>query len=223
MFQWQVGNSKFAIPSSYIKFQQVLTAEHGYDGILKPDVSIFADTGWEPPSMYEHRGLRPVSPRPRSSKWKCGSASAPTNPAGKSPAATNGLPTASRWWNGITAARNCTSGLWTATRTDAASTAVTANGSSYRNGIPPHLPKRWPSTGNCALPYLRKLAPGVAFLHRSRHPLNEVGIAAAPDADAAMPQECEGHCGIRTNLPAPRLITTDKIAEHRVASRPAVC
>lgn len=31
-----------------------LMAERGEHGLPKPDVAIFADTGWEPPSVYEH-------------------------------------------------------------------------------------------------------------------------------------------------------------------------
>lgn len=31
-----------------------LMAEHGYRGIPKPDLAIFADTGWEPKAVYEH-------------------------------------------------------------------------------------------------------------------------------------------------------------------------
>ena len=31
-----------------------LMAEQGYDGFEKPDFAIFADTGWEPPGVYEH-------------------------------------------------------------------------------------------------------------------------------------------------------------------------
>ena len=31
-----------------------LMAEQGYDGIPRPDFAIFADTGWEPPAVYEH-------------------------------------------------------------------------------------------------------------------------------------------------------------------------
>ena len=31
-----------------------LMAEQGYNGMPKPDLAIFADTGWEPPSVYEH-------------------------------------------------------------------------------------------------------------------------------------------------------------------------
>ena len=31
-----------------------LMAEHGEYGLVKPDVAIFADTGWEPPAVYEH-------------------------------------------------------------------------------------------------------------------------------------------------------------------------
>ena len=31
-----------------------LMAEQGYNGMTKPDLAIFADTGWEPPSVYEH-------------------------------------------------------------------------------------------------------------------------------------------------------------------------
>ncbi len=31
-----------------------LMANEGYDGIPKPDFAIFADTGWEPKSIYEH-------------------------------------------------------------------------------------------------------------------------------------------------------------------------
>ena len=31
-----------------------LMAEQGYNGMPKPDFAIFADTGWEPPSVYEH-------------------------------------------------------------------------------------------------------------------------------------------------------------------------
>ena len=31
-----------------------LMAEVGYEGIPKPDFAIFADTGWEPPEVYEH-------------------------------------------------------------------------------------------------------------------------------------------------------------------------
>ena len=31
-----------------------LMAERGEYGLLKPDVAVFADTGWEPPSVYEH-------------------------------------------------------------------------------------------------------------------------------------------------------------------------
>lgn len=31
-----------------------LMAERGEHGLQKPDVAIFADTGWEPPSVYEH-------------------------------------------------------------------------------------------------------------------------------------------------------------------------
>ena len=31
-----------------------LMAERGEYGLTKPDVAIFADTGWEPPSVYEH-------------------------------------------------------------------------------------------------------------------------------------------------------------------------
>ena len=31
-----------------------LMAERGEYGLSKPDVAIFADTGWEPPSVYEH-------------------------------------------------------------------------------------------------------------------------------------------------------------------------
>lgn len=31
-----------------------LMAEQGYAGLEKPDLAIFADTGWEPPHIYEH-------------------------------------------------------------------------------------------------------------------------------------------------------------------------
>ena len=31
-----------------------LMAEQGYNGMPKPDLAIFADTGWEPPAVYEH-------------------------------------------------------------------------------------------------------------------------------------------------------------------------
>ena len=31
-----------------------LMAEQGYNGMTKPDLAIFADTGWEPPSVYEN-------------------------------------------------------------------------------------------------------------------------------------------------------------------------
>lgn len=31
-----------------------LMAEQGYDGMPKPDLAIFADTGWEPPEVYDH-------------------------------------------------------------------------------------------------------------------------------------------------------------------------
>ena len=31
-----------------------LMAEHGYGGMQKPDCCIFADTGWEPPAVYQH-------------------------------------------------------------------------------------------------------------------------------------------------------------------------
>ena len=31
-----------------------LMAEHGYEGMEKPDFAIFADTGWEPPGVYAH-------------------------------------------------------------------------------------------------------------------------------------------------------------------------
>ena len=31
-----------------------LMADQGYNGMPKPDFAIFADTGWEPPSVYEH-------------------------------------------------------------------------------------------------------------------------------------------------------------------------
>ena len=31
-----------------------LMAEHGYGGMRRPDFAIFADTGWEPPAVYEH-------------------------------------------------------------------------------------------------------------------------------------------------------------------------
>ncbi len=31
-----------------------LMAEQGYGGLEKPDLAIFADTGWEPPAVYEH-------------------------------------------------------------------------------------------------------------------------------------------------------------------------
>ena len=31
-----------------------LMAEQGYGGIPRPDFAIFADTGWEPPAVYEH-------------------------------------------------------------------------------------------------------------------------------------------------------------------------
>ncbi len=31
-----------------------LMAEQGYNSMPKPDLAIFADTGWEPPSVYEH-------------------------------------------------------------------------------------------------------------------------------------------------------------------------
>lgn len=31
-----------------------LMAEQGYSGLEKPDLAIFADTGWEPPHIYEH-------------------------------------------------------------------------------------------------------------------------------------------------------------------------
>ena len=31
-----------------------LMAERGEYGLPKPDVAVFADTGWEPPSVYEH-------------------------------------------------------------------------------------------------------------------------------------------------------------------------
>lgn len=31
-----------------------LMAEDGWDGLEKPDLAIFADTGWEPPNVYEH-------------------------------------------------------------------------------------------------------------------------------------------------------------------------
>ncbi len=31
-----------------------LMAEQGYAGIIRPDFAIFADTGWEPPAVYEH-------------------------------------------------------------------------------------------------------------------------------------------------------------------------
>ena len=31
-----------------------LMADQGYEGLEKPDCAIFADTGWEPPAVYEH-------------------------------------------------------------------------------------------------------------------------------------------------------------------------
>ena len=31
-----------------------LMAEEGWNGLEKPDIAIFADTGWEPPHVYEH-------------------------------------------------------------------------------------------------------------------------------------------------------------------------
>ena len=31
-----------------------LMAEHGHEGLEKPDFAIFADTGWEPPAVYEN-------------------------------------------------------------------------------------------------------------------------------------------------------------------------
>ena len=31
-----------------------LLADRGEYGLEKPDVAVFADTGWEPPSVYQH-------------------------------------------------------------------------------------------------------------------------------------------------------------------------
>jgi len=35
-----------------------LMAERGEYGLPKPDVAVFADTGWEPPEVYEHLDWR---------------------------------------------------------------------------------------------------------------------------------------------------------------------
>ena len=254
-----------------------LMAEQGYEGMTQPDLAIFADTGWEPPSVYAHldwletqlsypvvrvnngsikddlrQGRNPrggaflnipayltmPSGQAAIAKRQC-TADYKLTPIRRELRRRLGLEPGQRapkelqveMWLGISADEagrqkpsrdEWITNRWPLVERDYSRAQLyqwfmdrypertlprsACVGCPYRsNSEWKQLKERHPAAFAEAaaidrdlreLPVLRKLSPGAAFLHRSRQPLDEVDLSRAPDADAAMQQECEGLCGI---------------------------
>ena len=254
-----------------------LMAEQGYDGMPKPDLAIFADTGWEPPEVYEHlewlksqlsyevvtvsagniredllRGLNPrghrfmdipayltdpdgkaaVSKRQCTSDYKL-------DPIKQELRQRLGLEKGQRapkgsqveMWLGIStderARQKPSREEWITNRwpliereysraqiyrwfqkryPDRELPRSACVGCPYRsNSEWKHLKDRDPKSFSDAvfvdkalreMPHLQELSKGVAYLHRSRQPLDEVDFSNTKDYTEAMQEECEGLCGI---------------------------